>query len=239
MIDVLAVGPHPDDVELAAGGTIALLAAAGARVLLLDLTAGERATRGDPHTRAQEAAEAARVLGVEGRECLGLPDGGLSAESVEQRAALIGALRRHRPRLVLALHENDDHPDHVAAAHIVRRAAYTAGLRSAAPGHAAPFRPERVIFAMGRRPFVPSFVVDISANRAVKARALAAYASQFTRAEDDPLVTPISDPLFLPRLEARDRHFGGMIGVEFGEPFFEDGPVPVRTVLALWGGGDR
>jgi len=240
MIDVLAVGPHPDDVELAAGGTVALLSAAGRSVLLLDLTAGERATRGTVRERAREAAEAAFHLGAS-RECLGLPDSGLDAGDPRQVAALVAALRLHRPRLLLALHRNDDHPDHREGAELVARAAYLSGLRrypeadAESPAH----RPDRVLYGMGRRPFAPSLVVDVSGVYEKKRLALAAYRSQFHREPGDPRVTPISDPEFLPRVEARDRYFGGWIGAAHGEPFFQEGPVPVLDAGGLFPGGER
>ncbi len=235
MSDVLALAPHPDDIELSAGGTVALLAAAGRSVAMVDLTRGERATRGTPELRAREAAAAAGALGVAERENLGLPDGGLSRHDPAQLEAVVEAIRRHRPRLVIAMHWNDDHPDHIEAGHLVRRAAYLAGLRNwPAPDREAA-RPGRVIFAMGRRPFTPSLVVDVTAHYEAKRRAVAAYASQFRRDAGDPLVTPISNPEFLARLEGRDRTYGGRVGAEFGEPFFEVGPVPVRDPAALLG----
>lgn len=228
MADVIAVGPHPDDVELAAGGTLAGFAAEGHDVVLVDLTRGERATRGTPEGRAGEAELAARELGAAGRECLGIPDGGVSAGDPGQVAALVAAIRRHRPRLIVAMHWLDDHPDHVEGGRLVQRAVYLGGVRNYPEPGGDPHRPARVLFAMGRRPFEPTLIVDVSRHYPAKRRALAAYPSQFRREPDDPLVTPISEPGFLERLEARDRFFGGRIGAEFGEPFLETDPVGVR-----------
>ena len=237
--DVLAVGPHPDDVELAAGGTVAGLAAAGFRVELVDLTAGERSTRGTPEGRAVEAAAAAAALGAAHRRCLGLADGGLSRGDPGQLAALVEAVRTARPRLVLGLHENDDHPDHIEGAHLLRRAVYLAGVRNYPEPGGNPHRVGRVLFAMGRRPFVPSLVVDVTGQYEAKRAALAAYASQFHRAPEDPLVTPISDPGFLDMIEARDRTYGARCGFSLGEPFFEDGPAGIASVASLVPGGLR
>ncbi len=235
MADVLAVAPHPDDVEIAAGGTIALLSAAKRTVVLLDLTRGERSTRGNPELRAREADAAAKALGAASRETLELPDGGLDAHDPEQMQRLVEAIRRHRPRLVVAMHWHDDHPDHIEAGEMVRRALYLARLRNyPSPGQSA-HRTERAVFAMGRRPFRPSLVVDVTSTYAAKRSALEAFRSQFHRDPDDPLVTPISDPEFLPRVEGRDRYFGGMIGATFGEPFFEIGPGAARTARDLLG----
>jgi bacillithiol biosynthesis deacetylase BshB1 len=210
-----------------------MLAASGASVVLLDLTRGERATRGTRETRRAEAESAAAALGVSGRECLDLPDAGLDSRSQDHLAQVVAALRRHRPRLVLAMHWNDDHPDHMEGGELVRRATYLAGLRNYPEEGGDPFRPARVLYAMGRRPFTPGLVVDVSAHYGAKRAALAAYRTQFTRDDDDALVTPISESGFLEFLEARDRYFGGGIGAEYGEPFFEVGPARARSVTDL------
>jgi len=232
--DLLAIGPHPDDVELAAGGTVARLTAAGFRVVILDLTRGERATRGTPETRLAEAEAAARALGAD-RESLDLPDGGISSREPDHLARLVAALRRHRPSLVITLDGDDDHPDHVEGAALVERSIYLAGLRNyPTPGN-EPTRPGRLLFGMGRRLVPPTLVVDVTAGYAAKRAALAAYPSQFRRDPGDTLVTPISDPGFLPRIEARDRYYGGMIGAEFGEPFRERTPIAIPDPTTLLG----
>ena len=232
MCDVLAIGPHPDDMELAAAATLAQFSAAGRSVVLLDLTLGERGTRGSAEVRAEEARQAAQILGAE-RKCLRLPDTGIRALDDDQTEALVNELRRLRPRLVIASHGDDDHPDHREGAELVRRAVYFAGLKKFGSGDREAHRPGRLLFAMGRRPFVPSLIVDVTAHYPVKQRALAAFDSQFHRTPDDPLATPISDPSFLPGIEARDRYFGSLIGVSYGEPFLDRGPVPVRDAGIL------
>lgn len=233
MTDVLAIGPHPDDIELSAGGTVSGLSAAGRSVVLVDLTRGERATRGSEERRRTEAEEAATALGAAGRECLELPDGGVSSRDEAQLHAVVEAVRRHRPRLVITLHWLDDHPDHIEGGELVRRACYLAGLRNYPRPDQPPHRPQRLLFAMGRRTFAPSLVVDVTAGYGHKRAALAAYRSQFTRDADDPLVTPISEPEFLSTVEARDRHYGSLIGATFGEPFYQIGPVAVSDPGAL------
>jgi LmbE family N-acetylglucosaminyl deacetylase len=133
--DVLAVGAHPDDVELGCAATLARLAAMGRLVGILDLTAGELATRGSSEQRAGEAAAAAAALGVAWRACLGLPDGGLDASDGEQ-AGCSCALRTARPRALLLPHR-DDRTDHPAAAALGRRAAFLSGVARCLPsaGH--------------------------------------------------------------------------------------------------------
>jgi len=234
MSDVLAIGPHPDDVELSMGGTVALLTAAGRSVTILDLTRGERATRGTPATRVEEATRAARALGAE-RECLELPDLGVAARDREALARLVAVLRAHRPSLVLALHPDDDHPDHAEGGELVLRAAYVSGLRNYPDSGSDPFRPRRILLGMGRRPVPPTLVVNVSAVYDRKRAALAAYGSQFLRDAGDPLVTPISDPTFLPFVEARDRVYGRRIGVEFGEPFATRQPWDIQDAGQLVG----
>jgi len=238
MCDVLAIGLHPDDMELAAGGTVAQLTQSGKEVVLLDLTLGERGTRGSAEVRAGEAQNAANVLGVK-RKCLHLPDTGIRAHSDDQIEALVNELRRLRPRLVITSHGDDDHPDHREAAELVRRAVYLAGLRRFGSGDREPVRPARLLFAMGRRPFAPSLIVDVTSTYPTKQRALAAFESQFRRPEGDPLVTSISDPNFLPGIEARDRYFGSLIGVTFGEAFLERGPVAILEAASLIPGETR
>lgn len=230
---VLAIGAHPDDVDLYAGGLVAALAAAGAWVSLADLTAGELATRGTPELRAKEAGEAARLLGVAGRECLRLPDGGIRRTDPDQTRALVELMRRHRPELVLAPWEEDLHPDHRETHHLVRRARFFARV-GGFPAEGEPCRPGPVLFYEQKVPFEPDVVVDIGAVRETKLAAIAAFSSQFVRDPADPLRTEISDPEFHAMLEARSRERGGRIGVTWGEGYRREGPQPVRDVRHLF-----
>lgn len=231
-LDVLAFGPHPDDSELCAGGTLIRLADDGWRVGLIDLTRGEMATRGTPEVRAREAEAAAALLGARFRGNLGYPDLGVRATDPEQLRGVVAALRRHRPALVLTASEHDRHPDHMETARLVERAAYVAGLAAfAAPGR--PFRPDRLLFYMGRVVFEPRLVVDVSAVYERKVAAMSAYRSQLFRDPGDPRVTPLSEPDVFDDLAARARHFGNRIGVDYGEPFDAREPFGLRAVGAL------
>lgn len=234
-LDVLAFAPHPDDLELCCGGTLIRLTDAGCRVGLVDLTRGEKGSRGTPEIRAREADAAREILGARARLNLGLPDLGVDARDPSQIRRVVEVIRRHRPRLVLTCSEHDHHPDHVEAAHLVERAVYTAGLWSYdAPGE--PHRPGRVLFYMGRIVFEPRLIIDITPVHDQKMRAAACFESQFVRDPDDPIRTPISDPGFMERITARARHYGSRIGVSFGEPFDLREPFGLSTVDALLDG---
>ncbi len=230
--DVLAVGAHPDDVELGCGGTVARLAAAGRRVGILDLTAGELGTRGDAPRRAREAGAAAAALGVVWRECLGLPDGGLSCADDRQLAALVGALRAAAPCAVLLPDEGDPHPDHAAAAELVRRGAFLAGVAKYHPERGAPSRPRLLLAYPGPRQLVqPALVVDVSAAYGAKRAALAAHASQFDPAAG--AATHLASGHFLVAIEGRDRACGNLAGAEFGEGFAALGALPADELVWL------
>lgn len=223
---VVAFAAHPDDVELYAGGLCAALVKAGATLALVDLTRGELGTRGDAGTRAREATEAARILGAASRECLDLPDGAISSADAEHARAVVEALRRHRPALVLAPWDVDPHPDHRETALLVRRARFLARLPKLAAG-GEPFAPGPVLFYEQKTPFEPDVVVDIGAVLDVKRAAVRAYASQFTRPPGDPARTEISEPSFHEVLEARARVHGARIGVTWGEGYKREGPQAV------------
>lgn len=231
----LGISAHPDDVDLYAGGLVAGLVQRGADVVLVDLTAGEMGTRGNPELRGQEAAEAARILGVRDRECLGLPDGGLRATDPEQTRAVVEMLRRHRPQLILAPYEVDSHPDHREASLLVRRAHFFARV-AGFPAAGEPMRPGPVLYYEQKIPFEPDLVVDIGPYRETKLAAIRAFRSQFFREPGDELATEISDPRFHEWLAARARTHGGRIGVEWGEGYKREGPAAVKDPLALVSG---
>jgi bacillithiol biosynthesis deacetylase BshB1 len=235
--DVLAVGPHPDDVELGCGGTVARLAMGGRRVGILDLTAGELGTRGDVTVRAREAEAAARALGVSWRSCLALPDGGIRASDSEQLEKVVAALRSARPRVLLLPHPDDPHPDHGEAAALVRRAGFLSGLARFRPELGAAHRPNLVLAYPGARQLLrPALVVDISAQVGAKREALAAHASQFDKAAGAP--THLATGHFLAAVEGRDRACGNLVGCEFGEGLTTVG-TPAADELAWLFGGAR
>ncbi|MCZ6689487.1 MAG: bacillithiol biosynthesis deacetylase BshB1 [Planctomycetota bacterium] len=216
MIDVLAIGAHPDDVEFGVGGILARLAQQGKKVKIVDLTRGEIGTRGTPEIRKAEAEASARVLGVEDREILDLGDGQLQA-NLESRRAVIEIIRKHRPTIVIAPHVEDLHPDHASAGRIVSEAFYPSGFANYPAGGEA-YRPRGVLFYQAHLRFDPSFVVDTSETFDKKMEAIRCYASQLHKEQDDEPQTGISHPEFLGRIEARDRYYGSLVGSKYGEP---------------------
>ena len=233
--EVLAIGAHPDDVELGCGATLARLAATGRAVGILDLTAGELGTRGTVEQRSGEAAAAAGALGVAWRACLGMPDGGLDAGDGEQAGVLVRALRTARPRAVLLPHRDDPHPDHPAAAALVRRAAFLAGVARCLPSAGAPHRPALLLEYPGpRQLFAPVLVVDVSAHYEAKRRALAAHGSQFDPGGGP--ATHLASGHYLAAVEGRDRAFGNGVGCELGEGFTAPGPLAAGEIAWLLGG---
>jgi bacillithiol biosynthesis deacetylase BshB1 len=233
--DVAGVCAHPDDAELVMGGTLALEAARGRRVCLVDLTRGESGTRGTPETRAAEAQAAALVLGVAHRESLGLPDARLEVVP-EHRDRMVEAIRRLRPRVVILQHWKQRHPDHAAASRIVYDASFLAGLRNYRPDLGPAFRPRKLVYAVTMteaKDIPPSFVVDVTSVWETKMRAVAAFASQFTPAPGEAGAQPLDR--FRDAIELAGRRHGQRIGVRYGEGFVTREPLAVSDVVALSG----
>lgn len=228
-LDVLAFSAHPDDAEIGCGGALALAARRGRRVGVVDLTDGERATRGSPERRTVEKSEATRTLGLTERIALGLPDGGLGP-SREAVALVIEVLRDSSPRTVLAPNDVDRHPDHEAAARLVRQGCFEAGRGGV--GRGALHRPAHQYSYMAHSPFDPSFVLDISEVWEQKQAAVACYRSQFSM-DGGGAATALSGGHFLELLELRARWFGALIGARHGEPYLCRGPVPVAGLPGL------
>jgi bacillithiol biosynthesis deacetylase BshB1 len=228
-IDLLAVGSHPDDVEISCGGTLALASAQGLTVGILDLTRGEMATNGTPEVRAAEAEAAARELGVRGRWNAGLPDGGIESHDPAHIRTVVRWIRTLRPSIVFVHFPEDRHPDHVQASQLVDRASYLAGLRRY-DAEGEPFRPAARYHYASRVGFTPTLVVDVTETWDRKMASILAHKSQVLREAPDTRNTALNDPSLLKRIEARAMHYGGMIGVRFGEPLHSKDPVGVREV---------
>ena len=233
-VDLLAIAPHPDDVELFCGGTMLLAAAGGRSTAIVDLTDGELSTNGNPARRARERDVATELLGLSARRSLGLPDGSLGNDP-GHRDAVVQAIRELAPRVVLAPHWEDRHPDHRAAGRIVSEACYLAGLARYGAGSA--HRPHRVFWYMLHHSFEPSVVVDVGPVWQDRLRLLDVYESQLSR-DGDVVPTPVNDARFRDALRARAVWFGAMVGVAYGEPFRVDGPLLLNE-LPQYGGVPR
>jgi bacillithiol biosynthesis deacetylase BshB1 len=231
-VDILAIGAHPDDVELIAGGTLISAQMLGRSTGIVDLARGEMASRGTPDLRAKEAASAAKVMGVSVRENLGLPDGGIQ-NTPETRAKLAVVIRRLQPKVVITHSLHGRHPDHPMVAQLVRDACFVAGLKMIEPSSPA-YRPLKVVHALSFREDnqKPTFVVDISESFEKKLQAIAAYESQFGEAVQAGEVYPNGEPL-LDLIRHHAAHYGSLIRCRYGEPFYTTETMRVEDVSTL------
>lgn len=232
--DLLVIAAHPDDAEMSAGGTIALATRLGKRVGVVDLTRGETATRGTPEIRAAESARATEILGIAHRENLDLGDADL-ANTQERRAAVVGAIRRLRPRLVITNGLDERHPDHRRAHELVRDCIFLATAGGFAPEQGGRWQVEAV--AWGPIPSLKTelpadWIVDVTEVWPIKMAAIQAYASQVAVvANDDPKLTLISSADFWAGFERRARLWGQRIGAAYGEPFVLASPPHAKHPL--------
>ena len=218
-LDLLVVSPHPDDAELGMGGSLARAKAEGRSTGIIDLTRGEAATKGTPEIRAQEVEAASSVLNLDIRQNLGWPDSRIM-DSEDRRLQLARVLRALRPKVVVAPHANDRHPDHVAASYIVPASVHLAGLKNS-PLSGEPYKPQNLLYYMGNGPFEASLVVDVSAYIDVWEEAVRCYQSQFTGEAASETVTPD----VYRRRRGRAAYWGTFIGAEYGEPLYTPRPV--------------
>ncbi|MBN1398851.1 MAG: bacillithiol biosynthesis deacetylase BshB1 [Bacteroidetes bacterium] len=221
-VDVLAIGAHPDDIELACGGTIAKLVRQGKKVALCDLTQGELGTRGTKKIRLREAQLAADILGVVARRNLLIPDGSIEVNK-KNILKIITLIRELRPSLLIVPYSIERHPDHVHASEICREAWYYSGLEKIKTRHNGKsqerHRPHHYFEFIQWMEFEPSFIIDISDTFGLKMKSVRAHASQFYNPESKESETKLSGPDFLEVIETRCRYFGSKIGVKYGEPF--------------------
>jgi bacillithiol biosynthesis deacetylase BshB1 len=231
-IDILAIAAHRDDVELTCGGTLLVAADLGRRTAILDLTQGETGTRGSAALRAKEASRAAEVLGVAARENLGLPDAAIENVPIT-RNQLVRAIRRFRPRIVLAPALVGRHPDHRMASQLVRDACFLAGLAKV-ESDLPPHRPLKVCHTLTFREHAekPTFVVDVSTVFERKLEAIRCYESQFEGATQAGEVYPTGEPL-LDVVRHQSAHYGTMIRARHGEPYFTTETMRVVDLAAL------
>lgn len=235
-LDVLAIGAHPDDIELSCSGTVAKLVKQGRTVGILDLTRGELGTRGSSTLRAREAAEAAKILGVKVRENLGLIDGNIEVNR-KNILRVVTVLRAYKPGVLLIPYSSERHPDHEHAHQLAKEAWYFSGLAKIKTKHGRSaqeaIRPKYYFEYMQLRSFTPSFIVDISDVYGTRVAAIKAFGSQFHNPEHKDRETFLSRPQFLEFLETRARYYGQQIGATYGEPFYSIKPIGIEDIFNL------
>jgi len=231
-VDLLVFGPHPDDLEIGAGGTVAKHASMGLRVGLCDLTAGEMGSNGTVEERLAEAEDARQVLGAIWRTNLRWPDRKIGS-TADQSVSATELIRRVRPRAIALPYWSDRHPDHTAASTILTEAIFNAGLRRfRAEGE--PWKPEMTSYYFINESTQPSFVVDVTEQYETKRRALACHKSQFRPPSADAVHTRLTSPRFMTLIESRDAQFGVLAGVDFAEGFVIREPVLRPHLLRDW-----
>ena len=221
-VDILAIGAHPDDVELGCGGTLAKLISEGKTVAVIDLTQGELGTRGTNITRAEEAAEATRVMGYVGRENLKMKDGFL-VNSEEYQLEIVKMIRKYQPDIVFANAIDDRHPDHAKAAKLVSDACFLSGLvkieTTLDNESQKAWRPKQIFHYIQWKNITPAFVVDVSGFMEKKIEACLAYKTQFYDPNSKEPMTPIATKDFLQSLTYRAQDLGRLSGVDYAEGF--------------------
>ena len=235
-LDILAIGAHPDDVELSCSGTIAKEIERGKKVGILDLTRGELGTRGTAEIRDQEAAAAAKILGVAVRENLAFRDG-FFQNNEEHQLAIIKMLRKYKPEVVFCNAIDDRHIDHGKGSKLVSDACFLSGLsriQTSLDGKSQEaWRPKHVYHYIQWKNITPDFVVDISGYMDKKMESVLAYKSQFYTEDDNGPKTPISSSNFLESISYRSRDLGRLINKDYAEGFTVERYVAVDSIFDL------
>ena len=231
-IDCLAFGPHPDDVELFCGGVLLKLKQSGYTTAVADLTAGELSSNGDIDSRMVEAEKAKKILKLDIRVNLGLPDGDLS-NTWENRLKIVDAIRELKPKLCLIPFWEDRHPDHEFASILLKRSIFDAGLKKIESKLKA-YRPNTILYYMLHKYFDPTFVVDISKYMDQKLEAIRVYASQFSLEAKGTTNTYINKPEFLKTVVTRAEYLGQKIGVQYGEGFYYPEMMKIDNIISFF-----
>ncbi|NOT51048.1 MAG: bacillithiol biosynthesis deacetylase BshB1 [Chitinophagaceae bacterium] len=238
-LDILAIGVHPDDVELSCSGTIINEIKGGKKVGIIDLTQGELGTRGTIETRYHEAANAAMIMGVHVRENLKMRDGFFATDE-EHKLKLIQAIRKYQPEIILANALHDRHPDHGRAGNMIAECCFLSGLakietKDEAGKPQARWRPSNVLHYIQDWYHEPDLLVDITDSFEQRMKAIEAYTTQFHTGEksSEGTQTYISTPDFLDSIIARARMLGKRIGVKYAEGFISEKSIGIRSLDAL------
>ena len=236
-LDLLAIAAHPDDVELTCGGTLLKMAQRGYKTGILDLTAGEMGTRGTPETRAKEAAKAAKLLGVKWRGTLGVPDSDVQPTR-QHKLRLAAVIRELRHKTVILPYWEARHPDHYHASTLGYEGCFLAGLKQLLI-EGEPYRPFKILYSISYADVRPTFVVDITAQYQQRHKAILAFGSQFRPRKGESSTAYKKHQVFLAidRLQSEmnqlARHYGQMIGVDYGEPFLQKELMKVDDVVKM------
>lgn len=232
-VDILAIGPHRDDIELLCGGTLARAAAQGYRTAILDLTQGEMGTSGSADLRAQEAEAAARVLGLTARLNAGFPDAALE-NTPDTRLWLARFIRAFRPSVVILPYMNGRHPDHRIASQLGYDACFLSGLGKL-PLSEPPHRPTKILYSLTYREEAvkPSFVVDITEQIETKLEAIRCYSSQFDGRTWAGEVFPGGERPLYDQVRMHAARYGSLIRTEYGEPFYMAETMAVDDLVTL------
>lgn len=218
-LDILAIGAHPDDIELGCAGTLVTLVDQGYRVGLADLTDAVLATRGDRDTRSKEAENARRIIGASKRYRLGFREASIFDPNTDNLYRMVSLIRRTCPYVILAPYWEDRHPDHVDASKLVQSAVFWSGVAKFGDNQ-PPHRPHRVLYYFTHYEGPASLVIDISTTFDRKLKAVRSYHSQFQPQLGSEQMTYISRPEFLEKIISRARYYGSRIGAEYGEPLY-------------------
>ena len=235
-LDILAIGVHPDDVELSASGTILKHIALGKTVGILDLTRGELGTRGDAELRAQEATHASKILGLSIREQLSMADGFFENNEAHQKE-IIRIIRKYQPEIVLCNAITDRHPDHGRAAKLTADACFYSGLVKVETKEdgkiQAAWRPKAVYHYIQDYFIEPDFVIDITPFMGKKIESIMAYSSQFFDPNSKEPETPISTKNFLEYVKSKGSLFGRAINVDYAEGYTVSRYIGIENLFDL------
>jgi bacillithiol biosynthesis deacetylase BshB1 len=232
-LDILAIGAHPDDVELSCGGTIAKEVSLGKKVGILDLTRGELGTRGSAEIRDKEAADAAKILGVVVRENLAFADG-FFVNDKEHQLEIIKIIRKYKPDVVLCNAVDDRHIDHPKGSKLTSDACFLSGLRRIETElydeQQEAWRPKLVFHYIQWKNIEPDFVIDVTGFMETKDKAVRAYASQFYDPNSKEPVSPITSQNFIDSVHYRARDLGRLIGTDYAEGYTSERYVAVEKI---------
>jgi N-acetylglucosamine malate deacetylase 1 len=235
-IDILAIGVHPDDIELSCCGTLLKHIAMGKTVGLIDLTRGEMGTRGSAEIRTKEAQASMKLMGAKFREYLDMKDGFFQNDEIHQRK-IIEVIRKYKPEIVLCNAVTDRHPDHGRSAQLVAEACFLAGLRkietSSDNARQEAWRPKAVYHYIQDNFIEPDFVIDITSFADKKKECIMSFASQFFNENSNEPETPISSPEFLESIYSKMSVYGREIGVRYAEGFTSSRYIGVTDLFAL------